>query len=410
MGIKNSSQKENARTLARIVAWVTLLIFMLGVGIYFWLKYKLGLTSSYQDVAIFLGFGAFALVGSVLVAKIPTHPISWIMVTIGLTVGLGVAADTYAAYIMATHGSPNILAVLGAWFNDIYWYPLLMLALVYIPLLFPDGHLPSPRWFPLALLPGITTMVIVALSAFRETLIGQSMPYRIDNPIGIAGLPIDENHPLNIIMEFLIGISLLGAAAAVLVRFRRSAGVERQQLKWFLTAVALLPVMQIFDALTNLGDLGFIFSIVAIPTSIGIAILRYRLYDIDLIIRRTLQYTLLTGLLALVYFGSVVLLQSTFETLTGQGSPVVIVISTLGIAALFTPLRRRVQDFIDRRFYRRKYDAEQTLSEFAAIARDEVDLEKLTDSLIGAVAETMQPEQVSLWLKEVGEVRKGAVT
>ena len=136
-----------------------------------------------------------------------------------------------------------------------------------------------------------------------------------------------------------------------------------------------------------------------ITISLALAILRYRLFDINVIVRKTLQYTLLTGLLALVYFGSVVLLQSIFEAITGEQSPIVIVISTLAIAALFNPLRIRVQDFIDRRFFRKRYDAEQTLAQFAAAARDEVDMEILTTALLRVVEDAMQPEYVELRLK-----------
>ncbi len=212
-------------------------------------------------------------------------------------------------------------------------------------------------------------------------------------------------------------ILILGGFAAQIYRFKRVSNPEqRQQTKWVVYGAGIgFPILAALIAAYNFLS-GFdlvIYYLFAqflialafaiIPISITMAVLRYHLWDIDLIIRRTLQYTLLTGLLALVYFGSVVLLQSTFETLTGQGSPIVIVISTLGIAVLFNPLRLRIQRFIDRRFYRRKYDAEQTLAAFAAIARDEVDLEKLTASLIDAVAETMQPEQVSLWLRSAGK-------
>jgi len=212
-------------------------------------------------------------------------------------------------------------------------------------------------------------------------------------------------------------ILILGGFAAQIYRFKRVSNPEqRQQTKWVVYGAGIaFPILAALIAAYNflsgfdlvIYDLFAQFLIALafaiIPISITMAVLRYHLWDIDLIIRRTLQYTLLTGLLALVYFGSVVLLQSTFETLTGQGSPIVIVISTLGIAVLFNPLRLRIQRFIDRRFYRRKYDAEQTLAAFAAIARDEVDLEKLTASLIDAVAETMQPEQVSLWLRSAGK-------
>jgi hypothetical protein len=204
-------------------------------------------------------------------------------------------------------------------------------------------------------------------------------------------------------MAFLAAFSIFGSLFAVIFRFRKSRGVERLQMKWLVyTAVTgiLISLAFIINGIDNLiFDIIFLSLPTLLAITIGIAILRYHLWDIDLIIRRTLQYTLLTGLLVLVYFGSVVVLQSLVENLTGSQSPVVIVISTLAIAALFNPLRIRVQDFIDRRFFRKKYDAEQALAQFAAVSRDEVDMQKLTDALLDVVEETLQPEQASLWLK-----------
>lgn len=384
-----------------MVAWATPPIFIAGAGIMFWLEYRIGFFR-YQDVLLLLGFGAFALIGSLLVAKRPDNPVSWIMVSIGLMVGLFPTAETYAAYIMTTRGVPDTLAVLGVWLNDIYWTPLFVLAFIYLPMLFPDGYLPSRRWLPVAVIPGIATVGFVVLAAFRETLIGQNINYRIDNPIGIANLPAAENHPLFILLYSMIGIGLFGAAAAVFVRFRRSTGMERQQLKMFLYAVAFLPILSFPIRIPLVEGVLFGLITIALPTAIGVAVLRYRLYDIDILIRRTLVYGALTAILALVYFGSVLVLQETIQAVTGQQqSPIATVISTLGIAALFTPLRRRIQRDIDRRFYRRKYDAQKTLEAFAARARDEVELEQLTSYLLSAVQETVQPEKVSLWLKPV---------
>jgi len=190
------------------------------------------------------------------------------------------------------------------------------------------------------------------------------------------------------------------------VRFRRARGVEREQIKWLFYAGAIFVVFYMpsfigntYSQAENFWNLLLPIGMSTFPIAIVIAILRYHLYDIDLIIRKTLQYALLTGLLALVYFGSILLLQSLVENLTGVQSPVVIVISTLIIAALFNPLRIRVQDFIDRRFYRKKYDAEQALAQFTATARDEVELDRLNAALLQVVEETMQPEKISLWLK-----------
>jgi uncharacterized membrane protein len=190
-----------------------------------------------------------------------------------------------------------------------------------------------------------------------------------------------------------------------------SGAVEREQTKWFLLGLVItFAVPALLSLIGNYPDELNALTFMALPIGIGVAILRYRLWDIDIIIRRTLQYALLTGLLASVYFGCVLLLQQLFEALTGQTSPVAIVASTLAIAALFNPLRYRVQAFIDRRLFRRKYDAAQTLTAFAAAARDETDLDALTAQLMRVVAETMQPEKVRLWLNEPPDIvhRRGA--
>jgi hypothetical protein len=211
-------------------------------------------------------------------------------------------------------------------------------------------------------------------------------------------------------------LGFLGGIFQILRYLRSSTLIERQQTKWALLGIIILilsiPIwILFFGGSINispgeprlLGSLsGMLLStllMAALPVTISIAILRYRLWDIDVIIRRTLIYGVLSFLLVTFYFGSVVLLQQVFRALTGQDSPIVIVISTLVIAALFSPLRRRVQDTIDRRFYRRKYDAQQALAAFAATARDEVELEQLTEQLFSVVQESMQPEQVSLWLR-----------
>lgn len=195
----------------------------------------------------------------------------------------------------------------------------------------------------------------------------------------------------------------------MVVRFRRSRGIERQQMKWFLYAAAPILLFPVLDHLP--GPLsGVVFGVVLIgmPTAIGIAVLKYRLYDIDVIINRTLVYGVLTASLAVVYLGGVVLLQALFRTLTGQESQFAVVASTLAIAALFGPLRRRVQELIDRRFYRRKYDAAKTLEDFSTRLRDETDLDWLEDNLVGVVRESMQPTHVSLWLRPSSGPDRGA--
>ena len=228
-----------------------------------------------------------------------------------------------------------------------------------------------------------------------------------------------------LISEFALGALLLAALGAQVYRYRRVSNFdERQQTKWvlygFLLFFALIVALTIpYSILESIPQGGRIpwwgplngalwwLSLCVLPVSIAIAILRYRLYDIDILIRRTLQYSVLTGLLALTYFGSIVVLQSLFTAVTGQQSAAVIVISTLAIAALFVPLRNRVQDAIDRRFYRKKYDAAKVIADFAATCRDETDLDKLTARLVEVVEETMQPESVTLWLKPTESTPSG---
>jgi hypothetical protein len=359
-----------------------------------------------EDVVIRVGFGAFAVVGAVLVAKRPTNIIGWIMATVALMMGIFHAGLIYAVYVMATRGQPDALAVVGAWIGNWYWYLLLALTLIYVPLFFPDGRLPSHRWVPVAVLPGIGTLGTVVLGALTETLVldpvVKGVHYRIENPIGIEGLGRVEDLPIFGLLTGLLFVGLVGAVASVVVRFRRSRGVERQQMKWFLYAVALMLAfpLEVVGYLPEIvSNVLFGVVLIALPTAIGIAVLRYRLYDIDLVINRTLVYGPLTAMLALFYLGGVVSMQYAFRTLTGQESQVAIVASTLAIAALFNPLRRRVQAFVDRRFYRRKYDARKTLEAFSAKLREQTDLEALNSELVGVVRETMQPAHVSLWLR-----------
>lgn len=268
---------------------------------------------------------------------------------------------------------------------------VLVLLLFY---LFPDGRF-TPRW----------------MRWFAAALIVAVILEPLLNPGGEQ----TTSTSMFVILAFALGAPM--GLISQIYRFRNvSNPTQRQQTKWVLYGFmgmfsGMLPWM-VFAEITQIapgpGRLLFYLSLIPqyiligfFPISVVIAIMRYRLWEVDLVIRRTIQYALMTGLLALTYFGSVILLQTGFRTLTGQtNSPLITVLSTLGIAALFTPLRRRVQDFIDRRFYRKKYNAEQALAEFAVITRDEVDMDKLTAALIGVVNETVQPEKVSIWLKD----------
>jgi MFS family permease len=299
------------------------------------------------------------------------------MASIGLTVPIFNTGSAYAAYVMATQGTPNALAVFGAWAASWYWFVMLALALIYLPMLFPDGRLLSRRWLPTAVIGGIGALGIALLGALADTLTGgENSGYRIDNPIGIEGLGELTNLPIFIVMQVLFAVGVGGAAASVVVRLRRSRGVERRQLEWFAyTTVLFIGSSMITGVISDvtgvvwLGSASFVLSIiglVGLPVAVGIAVLKYRLYGIDIIINRTLVYGSLTLMLLLVYFGGVTTTQALLQTLTGQQQQprLAVVVSTLAIAALFNPLRRRVQSFIDRRFFRSDYDARKTLEAF----------------------------------------------
>ena len=291
-------------------------------------------------------------------------------------------------------------------------WPLMFFSL----LLFPTGRLPSPRWRPVAWAAAVTFILTAVLSALEP---GRLLYVAAPNPTGIeqAGGIIELS--LNIVIVIFLGI-VLAIAASVIGRYRRARGEEREQLKWlaysafFLITLGVLGVLNTMVVGNRVIDfaVGILatFAVAAIPVSVGIAILRYRLYDIDVIINRTLVYGSLTGALALVYFGGVTVTQALFRNITGQEQlpQLVVVVSTLLIAALFTPLRRRIQSFIDRRFYRSKYDARKTLEAFSARLRDETDLDALSDELAGVVRETMQPAHVSIWLRPDEAPRRDA--
>jgi hypothetical protein len=321
----------------------------------------------------------------------------------GVAVSTSTFTSLYAIYaLLAQPGSlpaGEASAWIAAWILPI----MIGLQISYL-LLFPTGWLPSRRWRWLAWLTGAFVLVGVVLSAFSSgAYFGALGPIR--NPLGIEGFA----NVYKAVLYTLAPILYVAIALAVFMRLRRAVGVERQQLKWFAYAVAILAIVTTLYVITIAIDAPGWFEWAAnailaaagatIPISIGIAILRYRLYDIDILINRTLVYGSLTITLVALYFGGIVVLQRVFVFLTGQQSTLAVVASTLLIAALFNPLRRRIQSFIDRSFYRRKYDAAKTLETFSAKLRNETDLEALGDDLVGVVRETMQPSHVSIWLR-----------
>jgi len=342
-----------------------------------------------------------SLVGALIVPRIsPKNPIGWLFCLIGLIWGVTHFSAEYAIYtLLAVPGSlPASKA--AAWMMCWVWVsaggPI-----VFLLLLFPDGRFPNRRWRWFACF----SLLLIVGGTISQALAPGSVYYlrAIHNPLGVEGLP-NYGELIQTVNFTLVFVS----AGSLFVRRLRASGVERQQLKCFtytliLAITGTILTYTISEALGAqwLKWAGYALmqvGLVGVPISMGMAILRYRLYEIDTLINRTLVYGPLTAALVALYFGGVVLLQSLFVVLTGERSTLAIVASTLVIAAMFNPLRRRIQSFIDRRFYRSKYDARKTLEAFSTKLRDETDIEALNDELVGVVRETMQPAHVTLWL------------
>jgi hypothetical protein len=344
---------------------------------------------------------AYACVGAVVAARVPENPIGWIFCATGLAYGLATLSYEYARYGLYATAHPLAGASLAAALPTEPIAALLGLTVLF----FPHGHLPSRRWRPVA------ASLLLAMALFAAS--GLLRPGPLDEPFATV------SHPLGIpgwrtAMLVVDGsawvLTVVGTAAAAVsvgVRLRRARGVERQQLKLVLAVGVVVAAVTALDMSSwgvwahgelqiRIGLIGLAFA--AFPVAAGVAILRYRLYDIDVVINRTLVYGALTATLAAAYLCSVLLLQLLLQPLT-ESSSLAIAASTLAVAALFRPARSRIQALVDRRFYRRRYDMQRTLEAFAGRLRDEVALDALSTELRDVVTDTMQPAHVSLWLR-----------
>src|SRR5215212_6629774 len=420
---------------ARVPAWLAWCLWLLCVALisfallFYFLASPTPATDTPPALTAFLRALslAFPTVGALVASRRPENPIGWIFCGTGLLYGVQAFASGYADYALLGHTGSLPGGELMAWISGWIGVPVLPLAGVLLVLLFPSGKLLSRKW-QLVVWMAVCGSAMLALGA---ALGPGSLSFQptFDNPLGLGGaigkLGPSESSPffdqpslarpadtkanagvVDILVRtgfFIVLVSWLFAVAAMIMRMDQARGAERQQLKWFVYTVTLLVVGFLAALLGfgqhsvawNIGIAAFNF----LPIAAGIAILRYRLYDIDVVINRTLVYGVLTAALALVYVGCIVLLQGLFRALTGGTSQLAVVASTLAIAALFVPLRRRVQAFIDRRFYRRKYDIATTLQAFNVRLRNDVDLDDVADDLVEVVKETMQPAHVSLWLR-----------
>ena len=341
----------------------------------------------------------FSAVGALVAARHPRNAIGWIFIGAAMSTGIGGLASSFVEHRLQEGTAEDTLVGFAAAYAGASWIPFILVPVTFLLLLFPDGRLPSHRWRFVAWCAGAGIVAVFFTEVASEPI--DDFP-NVQNPFAIDSQLIE---PLTNLSLLLMLVGIFGSVISVVVRFRRAGHVRRQQIKWLATVGAVVAVtfpvtVVLYDVVgAQIADATFMLTVLGLPAATGIAILRHRLYDIDLLINRALVYGFLTAALALVYVGSVVGLQATLRTLTGQESTLAVVASTLAIAALFNPLRGRVQRFVDRRFYRRKYDARKTLESLSTKLRNETELDTLSGDVIGVVRETMQPEHVSVWLR-----------
>ena len=361
-------------------------------------------------------FLTFPLVGALIASRRPHNPIGWICISVGFLWVFTFLSGGYIAYGIARPGSVPFVIITAALTQWMWVLPVGLLS-TYLLLLFPDGKLPSSRWRPLGWLSGAVIVLMSATGLFTPGPLTEFEGVR--NPLGLEGASwlVDAS----IVLLLVLAICSFASAVSLILRYRRSGGEVREQIKWIAFAASFVGLAFLGTILSVIifapefftpegggstpplwfGLLQYVImlSFASVPVAMGFAVLKYRLYDIDLLINRALVYGPLTAMLALVYFGGVVGLQAVLRGLTGQESTLAVVASTLLIAALFSPLRRRVQGLVDRSFYRSKYDATKTLATFSSRLREETDLDTLSGDLLGVVRGTVQPKHVSLWLR-----------
>jgi hypothetical protein len=397
----------NVKRLAQSIFWLNTVLWLFGIvmGILF------ASSMNFEKLVAVV----YSVLAMLIISRQSRHTVGWLFLVVGFFLALGVFSfgfDRLNTFINFEFSEPVIH--LFIWVDHLAWIPAFLLPISLVLQFFPDGRLPSPRWWPITATALLGICGLMSSFAFHPWPWEESGIFDAHNPFGIPGSEGFFESLFNIsIISFLIGV--IGSMVSVIVRFRRSQGIERIQIKWVVytavVGISALTLTRLILGMTNNPISDFIFLLMPslLAVTIGVAILRHRLFDIDIIIRRTLQYSLLTGLLTAVYFGGVALLQGILTAdrgrlAAGEGavggppSAVVIVITTLAIAALFNPLRRRVQDFIDRRFYRQKYNAEKALADFAAEARADTDMDRLSAGILETVQATLQPRSAGLWM------------
>lgn len=368
-----------------------------------------------EDLTMLAGFAAFGVVGSIILIRRPGHPIGWLFGLVGPLASLAGTQDWVAQQVLAAERAgdqvPGWVIWLGA-ISQWTWYPILAIALVLIPSLYPTGRPLSRRWGAVLAIPVVVFAIGTVLAVLTESYEicveacdgeGQPVVAQIENPVGVGGVTLPED-PANPVGAVLNGVAAVGVPLALIslvVRFRRSTGVERLQLKWLMFAFGLVVTFVVLDELgllgspTDWGDSIYGLLLGGIPVAAGVAITRYRLYEIDRLVSRTVSYALMVMILAGVYAGGVFVLRNLLP-LEGD---VAVAASTLAVAALFAPVRRRARLLVDRRFDRARYDARQVVDRLAERTRQGVDMETMARGVVAAVDSTLRPASTSLWLR-----------
>lgn len=342
----------------------------------------------------------YPTLAALILIRRPGNAVGWLFCAASLAGVFTSFADAYAVYALHAQPSSPPTGEVMAWAAGVSWRAGVGLA-PFLLLLFPDGRLPSCRWRPVGYVLAANYLATVLVTALAPGPVYESLAP--ENPFAVGGAAGEALRVLDAVSGWSLLAALVVAVYAALRRFRRSSGDERQQLKWVAGAIALLTAVLIstslLDASRSFESLVEFPAFLAPPVAAAVAMLRHHLYDVDVLINRTLVYGIVTISLAAIYFTAVALFQGILRSSTGHGSTLAVVASTLAIAALFRPLRSRTQGFVDRRFYRSKYDADKTLRAFSDRLRAGIDLDALSDELLNAARDTVQPEHASLWLR-----------
>ena len=359
-------------------------------------------THSGLEDPVLVPFAAFAFVGWLIAFRRPSNPVGWIFLLVGALTGMGSWTEPLINLALDRGWQFHGVLLFAAWYQIWYWYPLLFLATAYTVLLFPNG-LPSRRWRPMLILMTTGLAVLTLAAAMQPTITVGDKPHTLDisNPIGVGHYHGDiEKSPLFAIAAIVMAICMASSIASLIVRFRRSTGILRAQLKWYVLSCSALVAHILLSIFIHpyessaVSGVLFVVALTAVPVACGLAIFRYRLYDIDRIVSRTVAYAVVTGLIVALYVGVIALI----DGVLGSSSSVAVAASTLAAAAAFQPLRKRVQRTVDRRFDRAAYDARRTIDRFSSRLRDEVDVATVRADLLSTVSDAVAPAAASLWL------------